>query len=164
MDVDSLHLIATREDESVLFDPASLTIITSGLTAEQPRQDGLANTLAALRAAAQSPEASCTAPDSLVTATARPRLRRLTVNIANTCNLACRYCYAAGGNYALPDALLSGERAAELVGEALRLWDVETLMFFGGVPSLNPDAIVEVCLLVTELHRAGLIATLPHLP
>ena len=142
-----LQRVAIRGNEVVLFDPLSLAILTSLADDGQPY---------AAELAADRPERLAATEQvhrAAVVSSDRPRLRRLTINIANTCNLACRYCYAVGGNYALPEALMSGERAAELVGEALRLWDVETLMFFGGEPSLNPDAIAEVCLLVTELHR-----------
>jgi uncharacterized protein len=42
------------------------------------------------------------------------------------------------------------------------VYEVERVMFFGGEPSLNPDAIAESCLLAAELHRRGLIAAMPQ--
>ncbi|NLX35652.1 MAG: radical SAM protein [Chloroflexi bacterium] len=157
---DQLRLVSTREGSSVFFDPTSLAILTDGVHESTCSAQARA-VLAALPDVADDCSQQLPPPPDAANLT-RPRLQRLTLNISNCCNLACRYCYAHGGDYAMPQALMSGHRAAELVGEALRLWDIDALMFFGGEPSLNPDAIAEACLLVTELHRAGLIANLPR--
>lgn len=170
-----LHLLAAHGREAVLFDPASLRILTTA-TPDASQRVGQAVVRGAGASSAlvwPTPSDGC-GPQGLVASLSgtktepaemtggRPRLSRLTLHIANVCNLACSYCYAAAGCYHLPQGLMSGERAAELLGEALQIWDIERLMFFGGEPSLNPDAIAEACLLITELHRRGLIAHRPE--
>lgn len=65
-------------------------------------------------------------------------LRNLYLVIAQECNLACTYCYAAGGGFGQPERRMSEatmrrglERLLPLAGERL------TLSFFGGEPLLN---------------------------
>lgn len=65
-------------------------------------------------------------------------LRNLYLVIAQDCNLACTYCYAAGGSFGQPARHMSEaimrrgvERLLPLAGEHL------TLSFFGGEPLLN---------------------------
>lgn len=65
-------------------------------------------------------------------------LRNLYLVVAQECNLACSYCYAAGGGFGQPPRQMSAatmrrglERLLPLAGERL------TLSFFGGEPLLN---------------------------
>ena len=77
--------------------------------------------------------------------TARGALSRLTINIANACNLWCSYCYADHGQYHAPNSLMKPDRAIAAVSRCLELYPrVRTVQFFGGEPLLNPDAMAAV--------------------
>lgn len=110
-----------------------------------------------------------TFPDSCDTSAAadvapekrRPHLSRLTLHISNTCNLACSYCYASGGDYGLGRSVMKSDRAIELLSEAFDAFEIDSLMFFGGEPSLNVDVITDCCIFVRELYERKLIGTLP---
>jgi len=91
----------------------------------------------------------------------RPRLSRLTLHISNTCNLACAYCYASGGDYGLGRKLMTSDNAIELLSDAFDTFEIESLMFFGGEPSLNVNVIMDCCIFVRELHERKLINALP---
>ncbi len=73
-------------------------------------------------------------------------LSRLTLNIANACNLWCSYCYADHGTYHAPASLMSPEHAVAAVARSLEFYSsIRSVQFFGGEPLLNPDAIDAVC-------------------
>lgn len=46
-----------------------------------------------------------------IIATEYPILRKLILNISNSCNLQCEYCYANGGNYHSKDSLMDSATA-----------------------------------------------------
>src|ERR1035441_3901732 len=78
-----------------------------------------------------------------------PRNRKvgLTLNVSNACNLACVYCYANGGDYGRQ------EKTRMERGLALKSIDtmyrnfaaIDSIMFFGGEPTLAMDIIEAVC-------------------
>jgi uncharacterized protein len=71
---------------------------------------------------------------------------RLTVNIANACNLWCSYCYADHGNYHSPSSLMPPAEAVAVVKKCLSLYaGVSMVHFFGGEPLLNPGAMRATC-------------------
>ncbi len=73
-------------------------------------------------------------------------LSRLTLNIANACNLWCSYCYADHGTYHTPASLMSAEQAIAIVTRCLKIYPkIRAIQFFGGEPLLNPTAIEAVC-------------------
>lgn len=81
-------------------------------------------------------------------------LRNLYLVIAQECNLACTYCYAAGGGFGQPELHMSEatmrlglERLLPLAGKHL------TLSFFGGEPLLNFPLLRETIGFAT--HLAG---------
>jgi uncharacterized protein len=77
--------------------------------------------------------------------TAGGALSRLTINIANACNLWCSYCYADHGQYHAPNSLMKPDRAVAAVSRCLELYPrLRTVQFFGGEPLLHPDAIAAV--------------------
>lgn len=67
-------------------------------------------------------------------------LKALCLNVAHTCNLSCEYCFAKGGKYSGPDAIMTKEVARGAIdfllensGSHYNL-DID---FFGGEPLLN---------------------------
>lgn len=73
-------------------------------------------------------------------------LDRLTVCVSNTCNMACRYCYAERGKYGAAAGLMSRETALVTAAWAMRTFhSIHHLHFFGGEPTLNLEAIHLLC-------------------
>lgn len=73
-------------------------------------------------------------------------IKHLKINIANTCDLQCKYCYANHGNYGSEDGLMSVEKAKQICeGVKTNFKNIRTIAFFGGEPLLNPDAIEIIC-------------------
>lgn len=68
------------------------------------------------------------------------------VNVSNTCNLRCKYCYANHGNYGTSDRLMSIE-IADLVCKYIGKFipNIKEVSFFGGEPLLNIDIIEYIC-------------------
>jgi radical SAM protein with 4Fe4S-binding SPASM domain len=91
------------------------------------------------------------------------RLHRLTINIANACNLWCSYCYADHGTYHSPTSLMSEEMAVKIVANCLKFYsEIKTIHFFGGEPMLNPKAIKSVCEFIHDergLKKTEFVAT-----
>lgn len=71
-------------------------------------------------------------------------LRTLVLEVAQDCNLRCRYCYAEGGAYGGPSRLLAPDTARKAVRLLVRQADDRqpaTLVLFGGEPLLNMAAL-----------------------
>jgi uncharacterized protein len=71
-------------------------------------------------------------------------LRTLVLEVAQTCNLRCAYCYAGGGSYGGPPRLMQPElarRAARFLVDASGENEQVTLVLFGGEPLLNLSAL-----------------------
>ncbi|WP_276863455.1 thioether cross-link-forming SCIFF peptide maturase [Anaerococcus tetradius] len=71
-------------------------------------------------------------------------IKALCLNVAHTCNLSCEYCFAKGGKYSGPDAIMSKKIARSAIdfllensGSHYNL-DID---FFGGEPLLNFDVV-----------------------
>lgn len=85
-----------------------------------------------------------------------PELRNLYLVIAQECNLACGYCYAAGGGFGqaarhMAEATMRRglERLLPLAGERL------TLSFFGGEPLLNFRLLQETIAFANRLAQGS---------
>jgi uncharacterized protein len=91
------------------------------------------------------------------------KLGRLTINIANACNLWCSYCYADHGQYHAPSSLMAPEMAVDIVSRCLKLYPtIRSVQFFGGEPLLNIDAVEAVSEYLTTRYgakRPQLVAT-----
>jgi len=93
----------------------------------------------------------------------RQREINITLHVSNACNLDCVYCYAQGGNY--------GRETRVRMDKALALKSIETMyrnfplvesiMFFGGEPTLAMDIIELVCNYIKDKQVRGEIAKLP---
>ena len=82
----------------------------------------------------------------LLDSAASGALSRLTINIANACNLWCSYCYADHGTYHSPASLMSAKHVVEIVARCIELYPrIAIVQFFGGEPLLNPRAIEATC-------------------
>lgn len=71
-------------------------------------------------------------------------LTTLVLEIAQDCNLRCRYCYAEGGSYGTATRLLDPALAREAVRRLARQTpdgEKATLILFGGEPLMNLEAV-----------------------
>ncbi|NVF11945.1 thioether cross-link-forming SCIFF peptide maturase [Anaerococcus sp. AGMB00486] len=71
-------------------------------------------------------------------------LKAMCLNVSHTCNLSCEYCFAKGGRYHGPEAIMTWDVAKSAIdfllknsGEHFNL-DID---FFGGEPLLNWDLV-----------------------
>lgn len=92
----------------------------------------------------------------------RKIISRITLHIANDCNLRCRYCFAGGGNYGQIRNLMSEYTARDFVDFCIREFDVvEKIVFFGGEPMLNIKAMEIVCSRFKFYKEKGQLSVLP---
>ena len=83
--------------------------------------------------------------DLAIDVTKRPAtIKALCLNVAHTCNFTCDYCFAKGGKYHGPDAIMTEEVATKAIdfllensGSHYNL-DID---FFGGEPLMNFDVV-----------------------
>lgn len=81
-----------------------------------------------------------------VTAKREHELYKLVLNITNKCNLACKYCYANGGNYCSSEGIMKVETAKATLDTFLKRYrNIRVIQFFGGEPTFNLDVIEFVC-------------------
>jgi uncharacterized protein len=91
-------------------------------------------------------------------------LSRLTINSTQTCNLGCKYCYAAGGDYGGPAIHILPEVAISKLQDAARVHSVIKLVqFIGGEPLLNFRAMSAVAHEVDLLVDKGVLKDRPIL-
>ncbi|MDO5047325.1 MAG: thioether cross-link-forming SCIFF peptide maturase [Anaerococcus sp.] len=71
-------------------------------------------------------------------------IKALCLNVAHTCNLSCEYCFAKGGKYHGPDAIMTKEIARSaidfLIENSNNHYNLD-IDFFGGEPLLNFDLV-----------------------
>ena len=82
----------------------------------------------------------------------------MVLDVAQDCNLRCRYCYADGGSYGAEPRLLDTETARKAVRhliEASAEQKEVTLILFGGEPLLNMPAVKAA---VEELEKQAALA------
>lgn len=92
-----------------------------------------------------------------------PPLSKLTLNVSNVCNMACKYCYASGGTYYTTGILMDKNTALNAVTFAYRNFSmIGQVNFFGGEPTLNEHTIELVCEYFIYLNRKGLLPMLPQ--
>lgn len=72
-------------------------------------------------------------------------IKTIRINVCHACNLKCSYCYASQGNYG-ETKLMTLECAKNIVNFINTYFnEVETIIFFGGEPTLNYDVIKYIC-------------------
>lgn len=79
--------------------------------------------------------------DLAIDVTKRPtNIKALCLNVAHTCNFTCDYCFAKGGKYHGPDAIMTKEVAKRAIDFLLvnsgRHHNLD-IDFFGGEPLMN---------------------------
>jgi uncharacterized protein len=83
-------------------------------------------------------------------------LKAMCLNVAHDCNLRCRYCFAATGEYHLGRALMPlsvGKAALDfLVARSGKRKNLE-VDFFGGEPLMNFDVVQEIVTYGRELEK-----------
>lgn len=105
----------------------------------------------------------CDIPAECRSCTDKGGLFKLAISVADTCNLACSYCYANQGHYERSEGRIMLPEVAEVVvGNAVqRFSSIDTVQFIGGEPTLNLPAIEKAC---QAFQRAVDIGYLPALP
>lgn len=89
-------------------------------------------------------------------------INRITVHVANDCNLRCSYCYASGGSYKLRREMMSLKTAELFVDFCENNFNnVNNIVFFGGEPFLNCDVIEYICKEFKDRYFKGRIKYLP---
>ena len=87
--------------------------------------------------------------DDIVKAEFNPnekKIERITLHMANDCNLRCKYCYAGGGTYNTPSGMLTKEYADEFIAFCLNNFDgIGEILFFGGEPFMNFKIMNYIC-------------------
>ncbi|GAB6135715.1 radical SAM protein [Thermococcus prieurii] len=72
-------------------------------------------------------------------------LGKLTLITANSCNLACRYCYAGEGDYSFEPKIMDPHTAINIIKKAIATFgEIPWIQFFGGEPLLGYTAIKAV--------------------
>jgi uncharacterized protein len=95
-----------------------------------------------------TPSEGDTDADALLLDIAQERryLQRLVLNVANTCNLDCVYCYAQGGDYGGPREKMTFETGRAALDRFFDMYHhIGTVQFFGGEPLLNWKVIRDLC-------------------
>ncbi|WP_297071373.1 radical SAM/SPASM domain-containing protein [Thermococcus sp.] len=70
---------------------------------------------------------------------------KLTLISANSCNLACRYCYADEGGYSFAPKVMDPHTAINIVGKIITTFgEIPWIQFFGGEPLLGYTTIKAV--------------------
>jgi sulfatase maturation enzyme AslB (radical SAM superfamily) len=137
----------------VLYDGESLAVNAIDFPATPPSGSDVLELLQSLEPADEnavflpsSPLPEVTPSFSSLVSGKKGVVSRLTLNIANSCNLWCSYCYADHGNHPSPSSLMPPAKAVAAVKRCLDLYaGVSMVHFFGGEPLLNPGAIRATC-------------------
>ncbi len=88
----------------------------------------------------------------------------LSLHVSNSCNLRCVYCYADGGSYGRPPRTkMEKTLAIRALDTMYRTFShIESILFFGGEPTLAMDVIEAVCSHVEDLKVRGVTRTIPE--
>ncbi|MDO5047540.1 MAG: radical SAM protein [Anaerococcus sp.] len=88
-------------------------------------------------------------------------LPKIVLNISNTCNYNCLYCYASHGNYGRNDSLMSLDTLNNIMSELKShgIKKIGVVELFGGEPTLNPNLIEMVEKLSNSFYIGEFIIT-----
>lgn len=91
-------------------------------------------------------------------------LLRLEIVISTTCNMCCKYCYAHGGTYGYAELTMTCADAKKYIENLIvgRYDEIDTVMFFGGEPTLAPETFSTCCKVITDLAKRGIIKKQPR--
>lgn len=89
-------------------------------------------------------------------------IERITLHVSNDCNLKCKYCYANGGNYNQSRSLMTIDTARNFVNFCINQFDrIDKIIFFGGEPMLNLNAMNFICKKFKEYFYEGKSSFIP---
>ena len=74
------------------------------------------------------------------------------INMANMCNLKCKYCYANAGTYNKPKKIMSEQTIKQIIKFIHNHKELEYICFFGGEPLLNISGIKMICEKAREIN------------
>ena len=92
----------------------------------------------------------------IATITNKISLRHITLNIANDCNLRCKYCFGDGGTYNHVKSMMSYDTAQKSIDYFVRNSGSNKklhITFFGGEPLLNYILIEKIIAYCKELEQ-----------
>lgn len=175
----NLHVISAPDRQSVVFDPSSLTVFRVGQKAGMVLQEYAAGreiealsishgvsaeSIVNMVSRFSKPKETPTAESSSPRQTIRHSLGKLVLNISNSCNLHCKYCYALGGSYGKEPGLMEARVATMALDRVLAFWnELDAIMLFGGEPCLNVEAIRAVCRYLGLACETGRLSRMPIL-
>ena len=113
-----------------------------------------------IRSDIESLENTLNRPENLISLKVKkPRSAgRITLHVANTCNLRCKYCYASGGTYNAPTGILTKEMADNFIDFCFDNFDhIKIIVFFGGEPFMNFDIMHYICEIFENKYKEGVI-------
>jgi uncharacterized protein len=85
-------------------------------------------------------------------------LKRLSINISNTCNMKCKYCYANFGAYGSEKSLMNMDLLKITLDKFYAAFDeIAVLQVFGGEPFLNFKGFQYICEYVENRYNSGKI-------
>lgn len=85
-------------------------------------------------------------------------LKRLSINISNTCNMKCKYCYAKFGKYGTHEALMDQNVLRATLDKFYSMFDeIGIIQVFGGEPFMNYKGFKLICEYVEDLYNSGKI-------
>ncbi|PEF43841.1 hypothetical protein CON22_24790 [Bacillus cereus] len=78
-------------------------------------------------------------------------LNRLAINITNSCNLRCKYCYANGGSYGSDSGVMKKKTLLQTLDMFFNKFEhIHNIQIFGGEPLVSMDNIETVCQYIKE--------------
>lgn len=87
---------------------------------------------------------------------------RITLNVANSCNMNCGYCYANGGTYHSKENLMSMEVAEKAIDVfAEKYGEIGSVKFIGGEPLLNKKVVCGLCDYIKKKIEDGSLKNMP---
>ena len=92
------------------------------------------------------------------------KLTKLTILLSGICNLRCKYCFANSGSYKDTSGNMSIDTLKQTIDIFFSRYDeIETIMFFGGEPLMNLEAITFACEYINSKYENQEIKTLPKM-
>lgn len=89
-------------------------------------------------------------------------LKKLILNVSNSCNLNCKYCYANGGVYNSAEKLMNFNTAKTAIDKFISYFgEIQQIQFFGGEPLLNYELISQCCEYIIQEQKNGRIHYIP---
>ena len=82
-------------------------------------------------------------------------LNQLTLDVCDTCNLQCKYCYANGGTYNKKTKYMTSSQMMSAYKQIINLYPkgIKHISYFGGEPLMNIRAIKEFTATVTQYAK-----------